>query len=152
MGLAAAFTVYSTQNAQQRALAVRFATLVRTTSPGLRLYSRQLDLREDDGTSDTFRTDNWYAALVQKVRYWAEVAEAFPGQLVLCSDNDVSLLPGWRTALAHACEESLTFCFQREGGDDPFFTAFPYNSGFFTMRGSAQAGANIPATSAPYQR
>ena len=79
---------------------------------------------------------------MQKVTHWAELAEAHPGVLMLCSDNDITLLPGWRDALLRSHDEAgrPDLQFQREGGDDPFFAAFPYNSGFFLMNGSAALG------------
>ena len=95
----------------------------------------------DMGTTDGFQTANWYRALVQKTAFWAAVARDHVGELLLCSDNDVTLLPGWPTALPRACDQTLDLCFQREGGDDPFFDPFPYNSGFFLMRGSPQTAA-----------
>ena len=62
---------------------------------------------------------------MQKVTHWAELAEAHPGVLMLCSDNDISLLPGWLERLTEAFDAAggLDLCFQREGGDDPFFEA-----------------------------
>ena len=64
---------------------------------------------------------------MQKVTHWAELAEHHPGVLMLCSDNDISLLPGWLEQLTEAFDASgasgLDLCFQREGGDDPFFEA-----------------------------
>ena len=64
--------------------------------------------------------------------------------LVCCgSQLQISLLPGWREALLRSYAEAgrPDLCFQREGGDDPFFAAFPYNSGFFLMNGSARAAS-----------
>lgn len=85
-------TVFSTQNVQQQQLARRFERLSLAAQPGIMrvpVRSRRLQgLQHDVGEEDTFRTDNWYRALVQKVTHWAEAANANPGQLMLCSDND----------------------------------------------------------------
>lgn len=136
-------SVFSTQNPQQRALGERFSRLARASAPAVRVHAQELkDLPRAEGTEDSFGRDGWYQALVLKVTHWARLAEAHPGQLMLCSDNDVSLLPGWLEALTLAFENAgtnLDLCFQREGGDDPFFAPFPYNSGLFLMRGSDRA-------------
>jgi hypothetical protein len=140
----AVHTVFSTQNIEQQRLARRFERLALATQQpsSAPVPVRSLQLRQrvrDNGEHDTFRSDNWYTALVQKVSHWAQVAAAHPGRLLLCSDNDVSLLPGWTEELAAAFRSAgggLDLLFQREGGDDPFFEPFPYNSGFFLMRGS----------------
>ena len=105
-GISAVFTVYSTQNEAQRALASRFIALVRATEPTLRVHARRLVLRHDDGGDETFVTENWYDALTQKVSYWSHVARAHSGHTVLCNDNDVSLLPGWREAM-QVCVHSV---------------------------------------------
>ena len=142
------FTVYSTQNAEQSALAQRFEAMAMATQPSdgarVRVRSTELQgLQRDDGSEDTFRSVQWYRVLVRKVTHWAELAAQHPGQLLLCSDNDITLLPGWRGALLRAYVEAgrPDLCFQREGGDDPFFAAVPYNSGFFLMNGSARAAS-----------
>ena len=142
------FTVYSTQNAEQSALARRFEAMAMATQPSdrapVRVRSTELQgLQRDDGSEDTFRSVQWYRVLVRKVTHWAELAAQHPGQLLLCSDNDITLLPGWRGALLRAYVEAgrPDLCFQREGGDDPFFAAVPYNSGFFLMNGSARAAS-----------
>ena len=140
----AVHSVYSTQNAQQAALAARFERLgaARNYVGGPRFRARRLELPADSGTADNFRTDIWYRALVSKVTHWAELAEQNVGKLLLCSDNDISLLPGWVDALAWAFVDAgpVDVLFQREGGADAFFEPFPYNSGFFLMNGSAALG------------
>jgi hypothetical protein len=140
------YTVYSTQNAEQAALAERFAAVTLATQPaaGPRVPVRSTELQglqRDDGAADTFRSPQWYRVLVRKVTHWAALAEQHPGRLLLCSDNDITLLPGWRDALLRSYVDAgrPDLCFQREGGDDPFFAAIPYNSGFFLMNGTAQA-------------
>ena len=133
------FTVFSTQNAEQRLLANRFERLALSSQlepAAIKVHAHELQLLPDIGSADSFRSENWYSALVQKTAYWSHVARTHQGQLVLCSDNDVTLLPGWLDALLDACSPDLDLCFQREGGNDPFFDNFPYNSGFFLMRGS----------------
>ena len=138
--LAGIFTPYSTQNAIQLAMQARFRTFaVATTRRGVTLHERELSMQSDG----SFQTDGWYHALTQKTRLWESVASApeNAGKLVLCSDNDITLLPGWAEALTEAylaAGNSLDLCFQREGGGDSFFDAFPYNSGFFLMNCSGR--------------
>ena len=140
-------TVFSTQNAEQRALAARFeAVALGSQPPPSRSPVHAVELRNverDDGGTDSFRTERWYRVLVRKVSHWAALADQHPGRLLLCSDNDITLLPGWRDALLRSYNEAgrPDLQFQREGGDDPFFAAFPYNSGFFLMNGSSHAAA-----------
>ena len=141
----AVHSVFSTQNAQQAALAAGASkppARRATTSAGHCFRARQIELPADSGTADNFRTDIWYRALVSKVTHWAELAEQNVGKLLLCSDNDISLLPGWVDALAWAFVDAgpVDVLFQREGGEDAFFAPFPYNSGFFLMNGSAALG------------
>ena len=105
------FTVYSTQNAEQSALAQRFEAMAMATQPSdgarVRVRSTELQgLQRDDGSEDTFRSVQWYRVLVRKVTHWAELAAQHPGQLLLCSDNDITLLPGWRAALLRAYVEA----------------------------------------------
>ena len=73
----AVHSVFSTQNAQQAALAARFERLgaARNYVGGPRFRARRLELPADSGTADNFRTDIWYSALVSKVTHWAELAE-----------------------------------------------------------------------------
>lgn len=136
------FSVHSTQTAEQRHLSARFAAVAGANSSlPLGVNSFQL---EGLSANTEFRSDGWYSALVQKTAHWARVAESHIGQLVLCSDNDVSLLPGWAPALLEAfgrTGEPLDLCFMREGGEDPFFDPWPYNSGFFMMNGSVGTAA-----------
>lgn len=153
------FTVYSTQNAEQSELAQRFAAMTLATQPsdGARVLVRSTELhglQREDGTEDAFRSVQWYRVLVRKVTHWAELAAQHPGRLLLCSDNDVTLLPGWREALLRAYVEAgrPDLCFQREGGDDPFFAAVPYNSGFFLMNGSARAAGMVKSTASALPR
>ena len=144
--ISAVFMVYSTQNEAQLALASRFVAIVRATEPGVPVHARRLSLRarSESSARETFGTDEWYDALVQKVTYWSRVARTHAGQTVLCADNDITLMPGWRQAMQAACMPPPpstwrpSLCFQREGGDDPFFEPFPYNSGLFVMRASAE--------------
>ena len=153
------FTVYSTQNAEQSELAQRFAAMTLATQPsdGARVLVRSTELhglQRDDGTEDAFRSVQWYRVLVRKVKHWAELAAQHPGRLLLCSDNDVTLLPGWREALLRAYVEAgrPDLCFQREGGDDPFFAAIPYNSGFFLMNGSDRAAGMVKSAASALPR
>ena len=115
----AVHSVFSTQNAQQAALAARFERLGAASNyvGGPRFRARRLELPADSGTADNFRSDIWYQALVAKVTYWAELAEQNVGKLLLCSDNDISLLPGWIEAVSWAfVEAEVDVLFQREGG------------------------------------
>ena len=73
------FTVYSTQNAEQSALAQRFEAMAMATQPSdgarVRVRSTELQgLQRDDGSKDTFRSVQWYRVLVRKVTHWAELA------------------------------------------------------------------------------
>ena len=124
--------------AAHTALSVR-RILRASSSSSIPLFSRTLRLAPDDGNDEHFQSKNWYDALVQKTSLWAEAAEQHPGQLILACDNDITLLPGWDTAVMAAAASlgpEMDLIFQREGGDDPFFDSIPYNSGFFLMRGS----------------
>ena len=145
--LAGIFTPFSSQNVLQQTLHSRFQAFVTATTSwhGIPLQARELVMRASDGDA-SFQSDGWYNALTQKARYWADVASSpeNTGKLVLCSDNDITLLPGWVEALTGAfvaAGQSLDLCFQREGGTDPFFDAFPYNSGLFLMNCSARVAS-----------
>ena len=64
------FTVYSTQNAEQSALARRFEAMAMATQPSdgarVRVRSTELQgLQRDDGSEDTFRSVQWYRVLVR---------------------------------------------------------------------------------------
>lgn len=137
--LASVFTAFSTQHQLQQALHDRFRLIAAATA-SVPINSHELALRPEDG-SGHFQTEGWFRALTLKTQLWAEVAANNPGRLILCSDNDITLLPGWVQALTEtflSAGKSLDLCFQREGGTDPFFNDFPYNSGFFLMNGSAR--------------
>ena len=138
--LSAVHVAHSSQNVEQRTLHSRFERILRaSSSSSIPLFSRTLRLAPDDGNDEHFQSKNWYDALVQKTSLWAEAAEQHPGQLILACDNDITLLPGWDTAVMAAAASlgpEMDLIFQREGGDDPFFDSIPYNSGFFLMRGS----------------
>jgi hypothetical protein len=139
--LRAVYTAFSTQNLQQLELIHRFERIVEATRPDqTKFFAHELQLAQDDGRTDSFRTANWYHALAQKTLVWAEAADKHRGELILAADNDITLLPGWAAALVGAFvrEGPLDVCFQREGGVDPFFEPFPYNSGLFLMNGSAR--------------
>ena len=122
--LAGVFAAFSLQNSEQQQLYQRFQAIgIATLGAGsaAKLHFRELTgLEKDEGG---FQTVSWYRALTQKTLLWADVAEANIGRLVLCSDNDVSLLPGWAEALTKAFAQAgsqLDLVFQREGGEDPF--------------------------------
>ena len=64
------YTVYSTQNAEQAALAERFAAVTLATQPaaGPQVPVRSMELQglqRDDGAADTFRSPQWYRVLVR---------------------------------------------------------------------------------------
>ena len=143
--LAGVHSVFSTQNFVQQELAARFERLALASQeqpPVVPVHALELrDLATDGAASATFQSEAWYRALVLKTSHWASVAAARPGEVLVCADNDITLLPGWVAALPAACAPGLDLCFQREGGDDPFFEAFPYNSGLFLMRCSAATAA-----------
>ena len=111
---------------------------------GRALRARRLELPADSGTADNFRTDIWYRALVSKVTHWAErlVAEQNVGKLLLCSDNDISLLPGWVDALAWAFVDAgpSTCSSSARAAPTPSSSRSHTTAGFFLMNGSAALG------------
>eukprot|EP00316_Scyphosphaera_apsteinii_P024637 CAMPEP_0119318854 /NCGR_PEP_ID=MMETSP1333-20130426/47813_1 /TAXON_ID=418940 /ORGANISM="Scyphosphaera apsteinii, Strain RCC1455" /LENGTH=329 /DNA_ID=CAMNT_0007325149 /DNA_START=232 /DNA_END=1221 /DNA_ORIENTATION=+ len=136
------FSVFSIQNAVQVILARRFKAVALATQPQpppVPVYLHELHgIPRDDALVNSFGSTQWRHVLVAKVMHWAELAAKHHDSLLLCSDNDISLLPGWLESLVQSFEDAgrPDLYFQREGGDDAFFDPFPYNSGFFLMRGS----------------
>lgn len=134
------FAVWSSGNGH-RALASRFARIANSSSrEQMPVRLHHLDGLPAGGAADSevllagqtsegsFRSAEWYMALELKARHWSTLAAQHAGELMLCSDVDVTLFPGYEKGLYAACRH-LDLCFQREGGESPWFDSAPYNTG-----------------------